>query len=133
MRTIRLRVGTGVATALLLAACSSGRNDQAATAAQLRNDMRSLAIAATAHNYAAASSALAALNADAAAAHVNGNLSDARLAAIRAAAARVQADLTRASSAPPSTGTIRPPSPSHPQQSKDRGHGHGHGHKGGDG
>jgi acetylglutamate kinase len=56
--------------------------------AQLRNDLRILATAAAAHNVPAAQAALAALNADTAAAHAAGKLSASKLAQIRAPSGR---------------------------------------------
>lgn len=97
--------------------------------AQLRNDLRILATAAAAHNVPAAQAALAALNADTAAAHAAGKLSASKLAQIRAPAAAVAVDLTTATPSPTRTTT---PTPT-PTRTHDKGGGDGGGHGGGDG
>ncbi len=62
---------------------------------QLRRDVAAVAAAAARHDIPAAQAALAALDADLAAAHTAGKLPAARLAQIRMAAAQVQTSLTR--------------------------------------
>jgi hypothetical protein len=138
MTPITARAVIGVlAAASLLTGCGSGNRTDAATTSQLRQDMQTLAAAAAARNYPAALSALAALNADAAAAQGTGKLSDIQLAQIRAAAAKVQADLTTATAQPTTapatpqqTGTGHPPTVPRPGKSKHKG---GEGNGGGDG
>ncbi len=113
-----------------MTACGSGPDrSAAATVAQLRDDMRSVAAAAAAHNYPAVAGALRVLDADAAAARANGTLSVDRLAAIRAALATVRADLS-ATTTPPATVTVAPSTNAPPTKGDHKG---GHGHKGGGG
>jgi cell division septation protein DedD len=99
--------------------------------AQLRNDLRILATAAAAHNVPAAQAALAAMNADTAAAHAAGKLSASKLAQIRAAAAAVAVDLTSATPSPTRT-TPATPTPT-PTRTHDKGGGDGGGKGGGNG
>jgi len=124
-------IAAALAAAAVLTACSGGRDHTDADSTQLRRDMQAVAAAAAAHNYAAATSALNALNADAAAAHASGTLDDSQLTAIRAALAKVQADLTAATTGPPTTITATPTSP--PTKARPDKHKGGHGHDGGGG
>lgn len=130
-----------LAAALVLAGCASsgqGRPNgiDSTVRQQLRNDLTTLATAASAHRRADAEAALSALDADAAAAHVAGKIDDISLSRIRAAAARVHADLITARTVTPTVtvpASSPPPKPSRPK--KDNGgdkHGKGHG-DGGDG
>jgi len=116
----------------VLTGCGSGRDHTRAASIQLRRDMQAVAAAAAAHNYAAATSALNALDADAAAAHASGSLDDSQLTAIRSALAEVQADLTAATTRPPTTITATPTQPTRAPSDKHKG-GHGHDGGGGDG
>ncbi len=131
MNPARTTIAAALAAAAVLTACGSGRDHTDADSTQLRRDMQAVAAAAAAHNYAAVSSALNALNADAAAAHASGTIDASQLAAIRSALATVQADLTAATSRPPATITATPtPRPTKAPPGQHKG---GHGHGGGDG
>jgi hypothetical protein len=127
----RTAIAAMLGAAAVLTACGSGRGHTAADSTQLRRDMQAVAAAAAARNYAAAASALNALNADAAAAHASGTLDDSQLAAIRSALAKVQADLI-AATRPPTTITATPTGPTKTPPDKHKG-GHGHDGGGGDG
>ena len=130
MNPARTAIAAALAAAAVLTGC--GRDHTDADSTQLRRDMQAVAAAAAAHNYAAAASALNALNADAAAAHASGSLDDSQLTAIRSALATVQADLT-ATGRPPTTITATPTSrPTKAPSDKHKG-GHGHDGGGGDG
>jgi hypothetical protein len=123
----RTTIAAALAAAAVLTGC--GRDHTDADRTQLRRDMQAVAAAAAAHNYAAATSALNALNADAAAAHASGTLDDSQLTAIRSALAKVQADLTAATTRPPTTTAATPTtSPTKAPPDKHKG---GHGHDGG--
>ncbi len=122
-------VATLVASGALTGCGSGPDRSAAATVAQLRGDMRSVAAAATAHNYPAVASALRVLDADAAAARANGTLSADRLAAIRAALVTVRADLP-ATPTLPATVTVAPSTNAPPAKGDHKG---GHGHEGGGG
>jgi hypothetical protein len=129
----RATIAAALAAAAVLTGCGSGRDHTDADSTQLRRDMQAVAAAAADRNYAAATSALNALNADAAAAHASGTLDDSQLAAIRSALAKVQADLTDATTRPPTTITATPTSrPTKTPSDKHKG-GHGHDGGGGDG
>jgi hypothetical protein len=117
--------------AALLAGCADGNAPSGPASDQLHRDMQVLASAAAGHRYGAAADALAALEADAAAARAAGTLTSVQIQQIRAAVDRVQADLAAATSRPAPTVTVtapstpRRPSPSKPPGGKDKGHGHG--------
>ena len=132
MNPARTAIAAALAAAAVLTACGSGRDHTDADSTQLRRDMQAVAAAAAAHNYAAAASALNALNADAAASHASGSLDDSQLTAIRSALAEVQADLTAATTRPPTTITATPTQPTRAPSDKHKG-GHGHDGGGGDG
>jgi hypothetical protein len=114
-------------TLMTVTACSSGGKTNSSidssVQAQLRTDVTTLAAAAAAHNTAAAQAALTALDADAAAAHTAGKLSDSKLAQIRAVEAALQADLTSSSPTTPAPITQSPT----PTDSKSKGKGNGNG------
>jgi hypothetical protein len=126
----RTTIAAALAAAAVLTGCGSGRDHTGADSTQLRRDMQAVTAAAAAHNYAAATSALNDLNADVAAAHARGTLDDSQLTAIRSALAKVQADLTAATTRPPTTITATPTRPTKARPDKHKG---GHGHDGGDG
>lgn len=136
MTTTRRRIRRTVLAAALLAPLSACGSDggtttpiAAATRIQLRHDTQALASAAAAHNLTAAHNALSTLNTDLAAAQAAGDLTDAKLAQIRAAALAVQSDLAALEPTPRVTVSITSTStPTAPGPSKSK-----HGHGGGDG
>ena len=121
---------------LLLSACGNTGNDTTgidrATNTQLQQDVLALSQAVAAHDHSAEQAALAALNADLAAARAAGKVTDGKLGQIRAAMARVQADLAEAAAVPQATVTLTP-SPSAPPKKDNRGKGNGDGGGHGDG
>ena len=123
-----------VVVSLLLTACGGTQPAKSAmdpnVQTQLRRDIHLLAAAAAAHDTGGAQAALAALDADTAAAHTAGKLSDAQLAQIRAAAAAVQADLTPA---PQVTVSVTPTPAATPKSSNTKDNGKGGGGDGGGG
>ena len=129
MNPARTTIAAALAAAAMLTGCGSGRDHTAADSTQLRRDMQAVAAATAAHNYAAATRALDSLNADVAAAHASGTLDDRQLTAIRSALAKVQADLTAATTRTPTTITA---TPTRPTKAPDK-HKGGHGHDGGGG
>lgn len=124
--------------ALLLSACGTTGNGSGgidrATNTQLQQDVLALSQAVAAHDHPAEQAALAALNADLAAARAAGKLTDGKLGQIRAATARVQADLSATAAVPRATVTLTPSVPPS-KDNRGKGHGDGGGHSdgGGDG
>jgi hypothetical protein len=135
----RLLLALAVAAGLL-AGCSdsaigSRSSVDPAVPTQLRQDVRAVADDLAAHRFAQARDALTALDADTAAAHTAGKLSDADLVRIRAAAATLAGDLDHRLQAPAPTVTVtKPASPKHapPKHAPPpKPAGHGKDHKGG--
>jgi hypothetical protein len=105
-----------LAAVVSLAGCSNGTSGDGSTTStvdpsvqtQLRQDVRSLADALAADHLAQARTALAALNADTAAAYAAGKLDRDHLGRIRAATAVLSRDLEQRSSTPAATVTVTP-------------------------
>ena len=121
MRGPRFSTAAAVGAVLMLSACGNtsigpGGID-AATKAQLQRDVQTLTQAAQHRQYPGAETALSTLNADLAAAHATGKVTDAKLNQIRAAAVKVVADLATVSATPPTVPVAATPSAS-PVQSK---------------
>jgi hypothetical protein len=128
--TLRVVPAAAVAVAVALSGCGTGASQDsidAATKSLLQRDLRTLSQAAARRDYAAAGAALSAMNADLAAARTAGKLTDPKLAQIRAAAVKVQADL--AASTP--RASLTPPSSPTSTESKGHGKGNGSDHGGG--
>lgn len=135
-------VGVAVAVAVVavvIAGCGSSTPKSvmdAAVQGKLRIDTQAVASAAASHNVPQLELAIAALNADAVAAHNAGKLTDTKLAEIGRAIAAVQSVLNVSSSVsrtptakPTPTPTPKPP----PAHKKKGGDGHGGGGEGGGG
>jgi len=131
-----------------LAGCGSSAppatSIDAAAQTQLRQDLHAVAKAIAGHHRARARAALAKLNADTAAAHAAGRVSDTRFADIQAAATSLATDLERHAHTPAPTVTVTtsapvPPPGGHPKpphkpkppkpKPKPPKHGHGPGPK----
>lgn len=136
---MRCRFSTAAATgaALMLSACASNSigagGIDAATKAQLQQDVQTLTQAAQDRQYSGAQTALSTLNADLTAAHAAGKVTDAKLSQIRASAVKVLADLAAATATPPTVTVPASPSarPSPEQPKPGHGHGNGNDHQGG--
>jgi hypothetical protein len=142
MRASALRHGVGllIVGGCVLAGCGHGvptvsNAVDPAVQLQLRNDVRALTAAFADHRHAQARAALADLDADVAAAYTAGKITDAKVAAIRAAAAKLAADLDRLRQRLSPTVTVtRTPAPAPaPKPAPGHGkHGKGGGKGGGD-
>lgn len=135
---------------VVLAGCGSSgppaTSIDAAAQTHLRQDLHTVAKAIAGHHRARARAALAKLNADTAAAHAAGRVSDAKFADIQAAATSLATDLERrphtpaptvtvttSAPAPPPGGHPKPPPKPKPPKPKPPKHGHGPKDEGEDG
>lgn len=110
-RSWQLAASIGCVGVMVLSACSGGATATAVdptVQAQLRRDLHTLTQSVLNHDPLLARAAISALNADLAAAYSAGKVSDPRMASIRDAVARVQADLLASpvGSTPPSTAAV---------------------------
>jgi hypothetical protein len=136
---MRCRFSTAAATgaALMLSACASNSigagGIDAATKAQLQQDVQTLTQAAQHRQYSGAQTALSTLNADLTAAHAAGKVTDAKLNQIRASAVKVFADLAAVPTTTPTVTVPASPSarPSPDQPKPGHGNGNGNDHHGG--
>jgi hypothetical protein len=136
---MRCRFSTAAATgaALMLSACASNSigagGIDAATKAQLQQDVQTLTQAAQHRQYSGAQTALSTLNADLTAAHAAGKVTDAKLSQIRASAVKVFADLAAVPTTTPTVTVPASPSarPSPDQPKPGHGNGNGNDHHGG--
>jgi hypothetical protein len=136
---MRCRFSTAAATgaALMLSACASNSigvgGIDAATKAQLQQDVQTLTQAAQHRQYSGAQTALSTLNADLAAAYAAGKVTDAKLNQIRASAVKVFADLAAVPTTTPTVTVPASPSarPSPDQPKPGHGNGNGNDHHGG--
>jgi len=136
MRGPRSSTAAAASAALMLSACASNIGAggiDAATKAQLQQDVQTLTQAAQDRQYSGAQTALSTLNADLTAAHAAGKVTDAKLSQIRASAVKVLADLAAATATPPTVTVPASPSarPSPEQPKPGHGHGNGNDHQGG--